>query len=80
MSLDNTCLPVEDNNMWVMGAGMYHTDLITEYHEYRELWQTHHTTVRPTVADGSKPAIGVFLHKHKTYDIMLNGLVKSFTV
>ena len=66
-------LPEPQCDKWVVGGGMYPTDLRAEFHIYRELWQLHHTMIRPSLKAGGKPAIGVFLHKDKEYPLILNG-------
>jgi hypothetical protein len=72
VALGNTSLPDEKDPEWCLGAGMYPTDLRPDYHEYRELWQTHHTAIRPLTI-GAKPAIGVFLHSGQRYTLTVNG-------
>ena len=66
-------LPEPHCDKWVVGGGMYPADLKSEFHIYRELWQLHHTMIRPSLKAGGKPAIGVFLHKDKEYPLILNG-------
>ena len=58
---------------WVVGSGMYPTDLKSDYHIYRDIWQTHHTLTKP-VFSGVCGAIGVFLHKGKGYNLEIPGV------
>ena len=66
-------LPEPHYDKWVVGGGMYPADLRSEFHIYRELWQLHHTMIRPSLKAGGKHAIGVFLHRDKEYPLILNG-------
>ena len=75
--LDNMKLPSPYQSEWVLGGGMYPTDLKSEHHIYREMWQCHHTMVTPVVEMNNRtPAIGVFLHRGKEYTLIVNGLEK----
>lgn len=62
----------DETNNWVVGAGMYPTELKPEFVEYREIWQSLHTTTQPTVA-AADPAIGIFLHRKKEYTVIIGG-------
>ncbi len=73
--LDNMKLPSAYQSEWVLGGGMYPTDLKSDYHIYREMWQSHHTIVNPAVAMKNRtPAIGVFLHSGEKYTLIVNGV------
>jgi len=79
LSLTGTHLPFDirgsRNQDWVLGGGMYPTDLKTEYHIYRDIWQSNHTLCVPAITSISKNyAIGIFLHKGKGYDLGIPGV------
>ena len=83
LAVDGGRLPEPHSRKWVVAGGMYPTDLSSEFHIYRELWQLHHTMIRPSMTIhgqdpaifkcGGQPGIGVFLHKDKEYPLVLNG-------
>ena len=73
LAVENGRLPHINCNKWVVGGGMYPTDLNAEFHIYREIWQSHHTMIRPSYKGGKSLAIGVFLHKNREYPIIVNG-------
>ena len=83
LAVDGGRLPEPHSRKWVVAGGMYPTDLRSEFHVYRELWQLHHTMIRPSMTIhgqdpaifkcGGQPGIGVFLHKDKEYPLVLNG-------
>lgn len=58
----------------VSGAGMYPTDLKSEYHKFRDMWVSHHTSVM--IEDNPSPsaAIGIFIHKNRSTRMWINGL------
>mmetsp|Transcript_42263 Transcript_42263/g.47209 ORF Transcript_42263/g.47209 Transcript_42263/m.47209 type:complete len:756 (+) Transcript_42263:53-2320(+) len=74
LSLDDVYLPKASETSWCVGAGMYPTDLTADNFKYREVWATLHSSVRPTVGlTNTIPAIGVFLHRGQSYEIIVNG-------
>lgn len=81
LAVEGGRLPDPGCDKWVVGGGMYPADLRAEFHVYRELWQVHHTMVRPSVREGGgRPAVGVFLHKGKEYPVILNGKEQTMKV
>eukprot|EP00592_Proboscia_alata_P022708 CAMPEP_0194408294 /NCGR_PEP_ID=MMETSP0176-20130528/6219_1 /TAXON_ID=216777 /ORGANISM="Proboscia alata, Strain PI-D3" /LENGTH=772 /DNA_ID=CAMNT_0039208343 /DNA_START=45 /DNA_END=2366 /DNA_ORIENTATION=+ len=77
ISLGNTRFPTAAHTKWCVGAGMYPTDLLTENHEFREIWAVLHSSVRPSLEEtNGSPAIGVFLHRGKSYELIVNGITK----
>lgn len=75
-------MPTRCNREWVIGAGMYPSDLKTEYHKFRDIWTSYHTNIYPSVPTGSnvEQAIGVFFHCGKTIRVSINGNETSLSV
>lgn len=73
LSLDKCKLPNAGSD-WVLGAGMYETELERDYHVFRDMWASHHLNTKISVDVNSKPAIGIFLHDSKTYVLRVNGV------
>jgi len=65
---------------WIPSAGMYPTDLKNDYHKYRDIYQSHHTMIVPKTQHTGKEAIGVFLHKGKSYSLIFGGVEKKIMV
>ncbi|KAL3894864.1 MAG: hypothetical protein SGARI_007618, partial [Bacillariaceae sp.] len=66
---------------WCDGGGMYPTDLLSENHQFREIWATLHSSVRPKVSsENAIPAIGVFLDRGQTYKLVVGGVDKDITI
>lgn len=81
LSMSGVKLPMVGSQDWSVGGGMYSTDLKSEFHLYRDIWQSHHAMTRPTLSVGNRvPAIGVFLHVGKTYMLKIDGTNMSVKV
>lgn len=81
ISLGNTRFPTSADTKWCVGAGMYPTDLLNDNHEFREIWATLHSSIRPSVEESNDlPAIGVFLHRSRSYELIVNGITKLVTI
>ncbi len=79
LSVDNAHLPATGNPDWVIAGGMYVTDLTTANHSVREIWDSLHTSVRPTESDDAI-GIGFFVHHDTQFSATVNGVVKNITV
>lgn len=81
MSVENMKLPDNCDRDWVIGGGMYPTDLKSEYHLYRDIWHAHHAITVPVSNLYTKqPAIGIFLHSGKTYKLQIDGCPRDVTI
>ena len=81
MSVENMVLPESCERDWVIGGGMYPTDLKSEYHLYRDIWHAHHAITAPSNPGySSTPAIGVFLHTGKTYQLQIDGCPRNVKI
>ena len=73
LTLENPRVPRQDSE-WIIGAGMYVTDLKTEYHKFREMWKTHHISTPIKIGKNTTPAIGVFMCNGNSHRIRVNGV------
>ena len=74
ISVENMKLPESCERDWVIGGGMYPTDLKSEYHLYRDIWHAHHAITSPVSNFCiKKPAIGIFVHVGKMYNFQIDG-------
>ena len=65
---------------WIVCGGMYPTDLKSDFHVYRDIWQSHHTTTKPMCRFNGTEAIGVFLHKGYEYSLILGDTTRKIMV
>jgi hypothetical protein len=78
LSIENMHLP-DRNGTWTIAGGMYVRDLKNEYHEFREIWDTHHVSVRP-IEEKDNIGIGIFVHKGDSFITKVNGVEKEIDV
>ena len=74
-SVEKPKFPQRSNRDWVIGSGMYPSDLKIEYHKFRDIWHAYHTNVYPILPKGDRieMAVGVFLHSGQTIRVFVNG-------